>query len=151
MATRDARLRELGTTYREYLAGPYWAGVRARYRASGMPQECLACGAARFQLHHRSYQRLGCELLTDLVPLCAACHTLVHEASRETGVGVAHTPALLRRALGWSKALTREKFRPYEFGANGAHAPPALQGNAGRAVLMGAPTSIKNFRPDGRI
>lgn len=74
--------------YRTYIDSPAW---RARRRAwyhdwlarYGTEPTCLACGRAwtvrRGDLHHASYDRLGAEAFTDLLPLCRADHARLHE------------------------------------------------------------------------
>lgn len=62
-----------------------WRRRRDAYRAS-TPDICGLCGldaslqdfVVRFQVHHRTYDRLGYELDEDLILLCAPCHNLVH-------------------------------------------------------------------------
>lgn len=74
------RLRELGfSTYAEYLAADHWRQFKEQYRAAKLPMKCAVCEAKPIQLHHHTYQRLGCELLTDVDPLCRGCHQAVHE------------------------------------------------------------------------
>lgn len=46
-----------------------------------LPQVCV-CDETEIQLHHLTYERIGDELLTDLRPLCARCHALVHVLER---------------------------------------------------------------------
>lgn len=47
------------------------------------------CGETeRIHLHHKTYERIGEELLTDLVPLCPNCHTLVHVLERRGEMGL---------------------------------------------------------------
>lgn len=75
---RETRLRELGyDTYAAYLKSAAWRDVRRRYRESDLPQICM-CGASKVQLHHTTYDRVGRELLEDLIPLCAPCHEQAH-------------------------------------------------------------------------
>jgi hypothetical protein len=79
---RHRRLRHLGyASYAEYLRSPAWSDVKRRYRDSELPQECM-CGETTVQLHHKTYERVGEEPLTDLAPLCATCHALVHTLER---------------------------------------------------------------------
>lgn len=66
--------------YEEYLTSREWAAVRKRYRASKLPQVCLGCDDPRVEFHHRTYERLGNERLTDLAPVCSACHKAIHDA-----------------------------------------------------------------------
>jgi hypothetical protein len=78
------RLAALGySSYGAYLRSSHWRGVRGRYERSKLPQHCYLCGAEKFQLHQRSYARLGNERLTDLLPLCQPCHNEVHDYLRE--------------------------------------------------------------------
>lgn len=79
---RDARLAELGySSYREYLRSPRWFDKRRAYRESDLPQECM-CGSEDFELHHKTYERVGAEELSDLTPLCSKCHQMVHALER---------------------------------------------------------------------
>ncbi len=74
------RLSPLGfTNYAEYLASEHWQDVRRLYRESDRPQRCR-CGARGAHLHHLTYERLGAELLTDLLLLCQPCHERIHRA-----------------------------------------------------------------------
>jgi 5-methylcytosine-specific restriction endonuclease McrA len=66
--------------YEQYLRSRHWRSLRARVllRWNG---RCENCGAARAtEVHHRTYERLGRELLSDLRPLCSDCHELEHGA-----------------------------------------------------------------------
>lgn len=76
---REVRLRELGyDTYSAYLSSSAWRDVKARYRASDLPQICM-CGETKVQLHHTTYERVGREELEDLIPLCHDCHATAHD------------------------------------------------------------------------
>lgn len=87
MWRRDQRLRQLGySSYWQYIDSPAWRSVRAHYRNSGLPQDCKLCGATeKIVLHHRTYDRVGEEELTDLAPLCFSCHSMVHQLERVCG------------------------------------------------------------------
>lgn len=39
---------------------------------------CLCNSTESLQVHHRTYQRLGQELMSDLILLCDRCHELHH-------------------------------------------------------------------------
>lgn len=63
--------------YKEYIQSAAWklkadaAKKRAGYR-------CQVCyGTDRLQAHHRTYIRLGNELLTDITVLCDKCHETI--------------------------------------------------------------------------
>lgn len=138
--TFRSRLEALGfDSYGAYLASPHWKGLRAKYRQSGRPQRCSVCRSHRFQLHHLTYERLGAELLDDLVPLCRWCHDKTHGAERrgaaleEAHQGV-EAPVFIRpqyqqdrerarrRALGIQKPKRRRRSPRY------AKSPPATKG-----------------------
>lgn len=75
---REGRLKELGySSYDAYLKSPAWRDLKDRYRASDLPQICM-CGDTKVQFHHTTYERVGCEQLEDLLPLCQACHAQAH-------------------------------------------------------------------------
>ncbi len=74
------RLSQLGfQTLEEYQCSELWLRTKRRYRSSDYPQRCLVCGACDFDLHHRTYARLGEEELFDLVPLCSMHHKQLHD------------------------------------------------------------------------
>jgi len=56
----------------EWFARAYAAKVRAGHR-------CQVCYSPdKIQAHHRTYDRLGNELPTDITVLCDKCHKLFH-------------------------------------------------------------------------
>ena len=68
--------------YDEYLKTEHWKFARldALQRAA---YRCQVCNAQReLQVHHRTYERRGCELASDLTTLCGACHALFHDHGR---------------------------------------------------------------------
>lgn len=80
----QARMHDLETMpYPKYLKTPEWqqrryiALERAGYR-------CQVCNASNVQLntHHRTYERRGHELDSDLITLCQDCHYIFHENGR---------------------------------------------------------------------
>jgi hypothetical protein len=74
------RIRQLGyASYDEYLRSAHWRDLRARYVAKFGPLECFVCGTpVSVQLHHCTYERIGCELLIDVVPMCRSHHRGLH-------------------------------------------------------------------------
>lgn len=64
--------------YTDYLQTAHWQDKRAAaIRRAG--NRCQFCGATgRLDVHHNTYDRLGCEADGDLVALCRACHRAVH-------------------------------------------------------------------------
>lgn len=64
--------------YQDYLASDQWQALRrkALKRDKWLCQGCLE--AAAEHVHHMTYERLGNELLCDLVSLCGDCHQICH-------------------------------------------------------------------------
>lgn len=109
--------------YSEYLASPEWRELANRVKVRDGC--CVICGSTRrLQVHHRTYERIGCEKLTDLTTVCDACHALYHAAAKvlaprssgyvedfrwgadaepATAEEVASTMAELREKLGWGE------------------------------------------------
>lgn len=68
--------------YQNYLLSDHWKQVKDQYFQSGLPQMCKCCHKQLFQLHHLTYERLGCEKLEDVAPLCKICHRKIHRIHR---------------------------------------------------------------------
>lgn len=74
--------------YATWMASPAWQRRRQAWREAwiarhGQEPACHICGRPWSlhggDLHHRSYQRLGHETDTDLIPLCRTpCHQQLH-------------------------------------------------------------------------
>jgi hypothetical protein len=104
--------------YQSYLASRAWRDRRRAWYAAwltqaGTPPACLVCDRAwspkSGHLHHLTYERIGNEDDTDLVPLCAHHHRRLH--------------AVLERSPSWRRlgraqasvgiiALLRRRQRP---------------------------------------
>jgi len=83
---RKREAEELATlSYEEFLETPYWKRISlwAKSDARFNGRECGVCGDAIAHTHHRTYKRLGKELLCDLMPLCADCHAKFHDKEPE--------------------------------------------------------------------
>jgi len=66
--------------YREYLRTPEWRVTRAAaLERAGRSCSLDVTHTDALEVHHRTYERLGCELASDLVVLCHACHVVHHE------------------------------------------------------------------------
>lgn len=62
-------------SYIDYLNSLQWQKKRKRYKKSGFLQSCWACEKTKkIEFHHRTYNRLGCEAMSDILPLCSFCH-----------------------------------------------------------------------------
>jgi 5-methylcytosine-specific restriction endonuclease McrA len=77
---RDKQAARQSDKYKAYMASPEWAALRAKVieAGGGRCQVCNADGPG-IQAHHRTYERLGAELLGDLIAICTPCHTLFHD------------------------------------------------------------------------
>jgi hypothetical protein len=64
-------------THREYISSVEWK-VRAKYYKEQAGNRCRVCNSDSdiLDAHHRTYERLGNELDSDITVLCRACHTL---------------------------------------------------------------------------
>lgn len=87
-AKSDAKLhREIqelrSMPYSEYLQTPEWQETRRRAmkRAGFRCQVCNAYGV-RLNVHHRTYERRGCEENQDLITLCEGCHEIFHNSGK---------------------------------------------------------------------
>lgn len=96
-----------GVPYRVYVRSDAWAAVKARYRKSKLPQKCVVCQSAVVDIHHKTYDRLGAERLTDLVPLCRKHHDRVHERVGEGTASIHNGPKRVRLAA--ARARKRQK------------------------------------------
>lgn len=73
------------TKYEEYLRSTRWKRIRdERLRLAG--DRCERCGATgpaiRLEVHHKHYEHLGNEPLSDLEVLCDGCHPIADEMRR---------------------------------------------------------------------
>lgn len=66
--------------YAIYLTSEHWEDVKRRFYASKLHKnKCVVCGSTKnLNIHHKKYDRLGKEWLTDLCLLCKDCHSEVH-------------------------------------------------------------------------
>ena len=83
-AERLAKLRSM--PYPFYLRTPEWR----RTRAAALVRAGHACSldvthTRDLEVHHRTYERLGEEMVTDLVVLCHSCHQLHHHVDGPPG------------------------------------------------------------------
>jgi 5-methylcytosine-specific restriction endonuclease McrA len=71
-------------TYTEYLQSPQWQ-ARREMTIAAYDGRCALCYAdGPLDVHHRTYDRCGHELPSDLVALCYACHEWYHRGAVPT-------------------------------------------------------------------
>ena len=63
--------------YNRYLECDAWRDLRQRVFARD-GGKCRGCNEDAEQVHHLTYERVGYEILDDLVSICTACHEMIH-------------------------------------------------------------------------
>lgn len=64
--------------YKEYLESDHWKQTRD-YQLKRAKFRCQLCNlSGKLNVHHRTYERRGEELNSDLIVLCESCHKLHH-------------------------------------------------------------------------
>lgn len=84
LLTQQARTSQLRKMpFSEYRLTPEWRSRRNRVllRAGNRCELCYTTG--QLEVHHRTYDRYGEELLSDLIALCRRCHRRFHDILRE--------------------------------------------------------------------
>ena len=70
--------KKLSDKYKGYINSVPWYEKRSLVLMKH-GNKCFKCGSKRcIQIHHVTYQRLGKEDLSDLLPLCKNCHKKIH-------------------------------------------------------------------------
>lgn len=73
--------------YREYINSSEWKSFCAKIRLDR--RCCEACGSTTWlNVHHKTYERLGSELLSDVALLCRTCHEALHDFHLMHGGGL---------------------------------------------------------------
>lgn len=106
LTARKPRRRRKGTiqqtgmsarkqTYLAFIRSPQWRAYRAawwaEYDRRNSTRACYCCDVPQhklkrsLELHHRTYERLGAEQYTDLVPVCPTCHRWITRQWRARG------------------------------------------------------------------
>lgn len=98
-AARCLLARPETLSYQDYMSSPQWKAKRLPIvlAAGG---KCQRCGCkARLEVHHITYERLGCELPTDLTAVCPACHAKLDAAA---GFGKGRNRRQVRKAVSYA-------------------------------------------------
>jgi hypothetical protein len=102
----------LRMTYAEYISSDRWRDRRAE-RLEKDARRCQGCGSEDgLHVHHRTYERLGCELPGDIITVCETCHVFIHQEQARTGKpldAVTDTALALIRASGPHQDAAREE------------------------------------------
>lgn len=67
--------------YKRYLRSDWWRKKRLEKMAS-QNYLCERCGDWAAEVHHKHYDSLGAEVLSDLEALCRTCHKKEHGIRR---------------------------------------------------------------------
>lgn len=67
--------------YEDYLQTAHWQKVRED-TLRRFDHRCVVCRRPASDVHHRTYERRGCELPNDVVALCRNCHARAHGKRR---------------------------------------------------------------------
>lgn len=73
------------------------------------PQACICGKTDELQLHHLTYERLGDEDLSDLTPLCADCHAMVHVLERRGLIGLDFSGFVNERRAERNREVMRQR------------------------------------------
>ena len=69
------------------------------------------CGKPKHKgmhLHHITYERLGKERLSDLVPVCESCHRFIHDFQKESELPLREATIKCKGALKQKKPRPRK-------------------------------------------
>jgi len=65
--------------YKQYLQTEHWKQMRAKMLRKAK-NRCQLCNSeSLLNVHHRTYERRGCEWKVDLIVLCSYCHAKFHD------------------------------------------------------------------------
>lgn len=87
--------------YWNYIASAAWADLKQKFLARTPSKACYCCGAYNvpFDLHHKTYARLGAERLTDLCLVCRPCHGTIHALADEDDISVKEATETWRKRM----------------------------------------------------
>ena len=75
----------MNAKYQEYLKSGEWKHLRDK-KIKQVNYTCDGCGEQyrALEVHHLTYERIGEELLTDLVAFCPICHKKAHGLAQKS-------------------------------------------------------------------
>lgn len=102
---------QVAMSYAKYMQSQRWASRKSAYYAKHQ-KSCRACRSEdQIDLHHRTYERMGFEPDSDLVPLCSRCHAAVHDMHKRLGGSLREVTATVIRQLKAEAAGRESKAR----------------------------------------
>lgn len=83
------KVAETLSDYQRYISSPQWLARKRRYFKTH-PRRCRICRAGvrfddQIHLHHLSYEHMGDEPDSDLMPLCQEHHAAIHKFHQRQG------------------------------------------------------------------
>jgi 5-methylcytosine-specific restriction endonuclease McrA len=81
---KEKESQEWWANYNAYLRSPAWRALRGKVLQRD-DRTCQGCGRPNVasQVHHLHYDRVGHEMMFDLVSVCDACHEAIHADKKE--------------------------------------------------------------------
>lgn len=106
---------EWRTKYTAVINSFRWKGLKMRLLGE-RGHVCGRCGkkAWPLEMHHKTYERLGEELDSDLELLCPNCHKKADEQRADEGRSRASRALHSARFYGWCRAVYGEGYEPDE-------------------------------------
>jgi hypothetical protein len=96
---RDLLMARIRMSYQAYINSPIWRKKVEEY-FSRHRRRCWLCGTTdKIQLHHQTYENMGREEDSDLLPVCETHHRAIHEYHRQYGGVLADASVALKRIL----------------------------------------------------
>lgn len=84
-----------------YINSGVWKQFKLLYKSSGLSLNCNICNIpfnSSFNFHHKTYERFGCEDLSDVVPVCGKCHGAIHKFCSRSGYSIWESTEKLKEA-----------------------------------------------------
>lgn len=85
--------------YSEYIKSDAWR-IKKEQKFARLKLEDVCCKVCKnpegLHVHHKTYKRLGCEKLSDLVLLCGDCHRKVHKIVKSKRAGLSKSVRVLK-------------------------------------------------------
>lgn len=99
--------------YKIVLASKRWKELRSRIIAErGRCERCKT--TISLQLHHKTYDRLGMELDSDVELVCVSCHEIADEERAERGRSKSYAALYEARLDGWATKKHGDNWREWE-------------------------------------
>lgn len=96
--------------YYEYIRSDMWKERKRLFMKKWYNRFCYTCETStQLQVHHLSYEHVGCEYDDELCTLCSTCHSLLHENIQSTD------PSLKKKSIAFMEKCTGEPYNNKRF------------------------------------